>query len=178
MSIYRDEDHAVRRAMSVDLLAAPTPPAWQKHHRPGFVEHESARPTSGPGMSRNEMHTQDCMTRALIHDALTRRQWLVMTALYAVHDNERISACEELVRLVETPADALFRCMVVGAWAFPHEAKRVGLGEITLQDVPERTVRRWRKDIRDQLDGWRKDALTHLSRVLDDAGLLITEAMA
>lgn len=172
MSVYRDEDHAVRRAMSVDLLAAPEPAHWQKLYRPGFVEHESSRPAGGAQLSRTEMRDQDTITRSLIHRAVSERQWLVLTALYAVSDKERLAACESLAAEIESPADPLFRGMAVGTWAFHHLKKVAVVTEWSLAEVPERTLRRWRKDIRDQLDGWRKDALTHLQRVLSDAGLI------
>ncbi len=173
MSTYRDEQHAAVRAMSVDAVSTGASSSWQKQYSPGFVESETARPADCDSLNKIDRLLQDSMTRSLIHKAVTEPQWLVLVALYSTEDRDRVGACERLAGLVVTPGDALFRGMAVGTWAFRHirkEAKNVSAWD--LNGTPERTLRRWRKDIRDQLDGWRKDAMTHLQHVFKDAGLI------
>lgn len=172
-STYRDEQHAAARAMSVDNLAAPKPANWQRQHRSGFVEEITKTFSDCEALCRSEMLLQDSMTRALIHQAVSEPQWLVLVALYDANDSDRVKACERLAVMVESPADFLFRGMAVGTWVFRHVRKEAkNISEWDLHGTPERTLRRWRKDIRDQLDGWRAGALTHLQRVFKDAGLI------
>lgn len=173
MPTYRDEQHATVRAMSVDAVSTCASPSWQKHHRPGFVESETSRPTECDQLGPVDRLLQDSMTRSLIHQSVNERQWLVLVALYAAQDRDRVQACERLAELVTCPGDALFRGMAVGTWAFRHirgEARNVNTWD--LNGTPERTLRRWRKDVQDQLESWRKDAMTHLQRVFKDAGLI------
>lgn len=175
MGIYRDEAHAVRRAMAVERLGDPKPAGWQMQYRPGYLEGFA----SGGGcdvLSRDEMLNQDSQTRALIHRCLLPEQWWVLVALYEANDSEREAACMRLAAAVQTPADALFKGVAIGTYAFADKRRKAKIIPIAhwtlLEDTPERTLRRWRKDIHDALEALRRSAMLHLQRVLKDAGLI------
>lgn len=174
MGIYRDEVHAVKRAMTVDRLGQPKPAGWQMQYRPGFLEGFAS--SDCEAMSRDDMRDQDSQARALIHRCLLPEQWWALVALYALDDAEREAACLCLAAAVQTPADALFKGVAIGTWAFAdkrRKAKAIPIAHWTLlEDTPERSLRRWRKDIHDALEALHRSAMLHLQRVLKDAGLI------
>lgn len=89
--VYQDHIHAIRCALSVSASAMGHQVAkWQNEYQAGW----RVSSQFGSDMTRNERFIQDCMTRHLLHDSLSREQWAVLVTRFAppLHNKGRAVA--------------------------------------------------------------------------------------
>lgn len=96
-AIYRDEQHAAIRAVSVDAVSTAKPAGWQQQHRSGFVEELTKRKEEAERLDAFDRLTQDRMTRALIHRTVSRGSFYALVAKYGADERERAKAVNALV---------------------------------------------------------------------------------
>ena len=111
-AIYRNEQHAAIRAVSVDAISTAKPAGWQQQYRSGFVEELTKRKEEVEHLDAFDRLTQDCMTRALIHRTVTRGSFYALVAKYGADEQERAHAVNELVKLVSVQAGDNFKRMM------------------------------------------------------------------
>lgn len=173
-AIYRDEHQAIAHAMSVDRISTCKPAAWQSARRSGFVEELTSKPEPLEQLTTIERLAQDAMTRALVKRRTDRMTFLALVAKYAVEDKDRAAAVNHLADLVDSPAPAKMRRILVWMWAC--EAFRRGVRERLMESGghARSTVYRWRMAIHARLDDLERAAEAMLSPELLERGL--TEA--
>lgn len=168
---YRDEHQAIANAISVDRISTCKPAAWQTARRSGFVEELTTRPEPLEPLTTIERLAQDAMTRALVKRKTDRMTFLALVAKYAADDRERAQAVNMLCEMLDSPAPAKIRRILVWMWAC--EAFRRGMRERLMEtDGHARsTVYRWRKAIHARLDDLERAAEAMLSPELLERGL-------
>ena len=78
MTVYRDAEHGVVRAMTLDAISLHKGAAWQSKYRPpGWEPGKSDNPCQ---LDRFDQLTQDAMTRALLRRVLSPLHWNVLEA--------------------------------------------------------------------------------------------------
>lgn len=173
-AIYRDEHQAIAHAISVDRISTCKPAAWQSAHRSGFIDELTSKPEPLEQLTTIERLAQDAMTRALVKRKTDRMTFLALVAKYAADDKDRAAAVNQLAELVDSPAPAKLRRILIWSWAC--EAFRRGLRERLMESDghARSTVYRWRKALHVQLDNLERAAEAMLSPELTERGL--TEA--
>ncbi len=167
-AIYRDEQHAAIRAVSVDAISTC---GWQQQHSSGFVEELTKRQKEVEHLTPFDRLTQDCMTRALIHRTVTRGSFYALVAKYGADEQERANAVNELVKLVSVDATDEFKRMMIWTWA-SVAVKRGVVGKIIdMGEQARRTLFRKRRAILDQLQAFEDAALRDIAVVLVERGL-------
>lgn len=124
--VYRDHMHAIRCALSVSAGAMGHAIAkWQTEYQAGW-----RTSCAGPDLSKTERFTQDCMTRHLLHSALSQSQWAVLVVRFApslthqerlVADrselDEMSAALDDLMAQLEHPITPDFTGWCLLRWA-------------------------------------------------------------
>jgi hypothetical protein len=174
MSVYRDAAHAISRIMSIETIDSTKGAGWQKRYQAGFPESRSG----GEGLTPEERLTQDSMTRAALHGALTAMAWQVLVAKYSVNDIEVRDAVQWLIPRVQCPAHHLFKMKCVTAWAIP---RRMPAGFYVLHTwdadgTPEGTLRRWRAVTKRWLEDRVDEAFAQAELVLVEQGVIQSAA--
>ena len=167
--VYRDAGHCIARTMSIETNDSTAKAAWQLKYKSGYPE----LPGEGSGLSAQERLTQDAMTRAMLHRYLTEWEWNCLLARFSINDNEVKQAVGWIIPRIESPAHYLFITKAVTAWAIP---KRLPEAFYVLHSwdndgTPERTLRRWKKQIHDALHGHVSSAYAQTERLMDLFGL-------
>lgn len=173
MSQYRDESHAVVRAVNAGE-GRPKPAQWQDQYTSGYRE---SSPMDVDVLAGVDKLLGDSMTRALIRRSLSDPQWQVMLAVYSGNQADQVSAVDRLAGIVGTKAGPRNRRIWIGCWAVPALQLKYGKALIDWDGnaTPDGTLKDWRNKIRKELDKHRADAFCHLRRVLADAGLIQLE---
>lgn len=185
-AVYRGIETVMARIMSIETIDGTAKAGWQMQYKNSY---EEARIYNPCPLSPEEMLTQDCMTRALLHRILGREEWAALCAKYSINDNEVIESVQWLIPRVVSPAHHLFKSKCVTAWAIPQKrvvegqkASRRGLPEkfydITSWDndgTPDRTLRYWRSVTRRWLEQRINDAFTKARPILEEKGLILPE---
>ena len=174
LAVYRNEQHAIIRAMAVDSISTCKPAQWQKQHSSGYVEDLTKKHSEIESLSANDRLIQDSMTRARIHRNTSQSAFYAVVAKYGADEQERANAINELVRVVvcDGVSDD-FKRLIIWTWA-SISIKRGFIERIV--DVCEQsraTIFRKKKAITDQLNELEKTVATDLSAILKDVCLTV-----
>ncbi len=169
LAIYRNEQHAIIRAMAVDAISTCKPQSWQKQYSSGYVEDLTKKHSDLERLTATERLTQDCMTRARIHRVASKGGFYAMVAKYGADEQERANAVNELVRVVvcEGVSDD-FKRLIIWTWA-SISIKRGFIERIVdMCEQSRATIFRKKRAITDQLNEMEKTVATDLSAILKD----------
>jgi hypothetical protein len=172
-AVYRNEQHAIIRAMAVDSISTCKPSQWQSQYSSGYVEDLTKKHTETESLSANDRLTQDSMTRARIHRNTSQSAFYAVVAKYGADEQERANAVNELVKVIacEGVSDD-FKRLIIWTWA-SISVKRGFIERIV--DVCEQsraTIFRKKRAITDQLNELEKTVKSDLSAVLKDVCML------
>lgn len=182
MSVYRDAEHGVVRAMTLDAISLHKGAAWQgKYQPPGSQTGKSDNPCP---LDRFDQLTQDAMTRSLLRRVLSPLHWNMLEAFYKVDSSkslqqERALAIQYVARSAPGKAHWLFRQKCVTAWAvsnLPEGFMVLHTWDNLDSPTPEKTLYRWRSDIRRWLKQELDKAFASAAVILDEAGLIAEAA--
>ena len=171
-AVYRNEQHAIIRAMAVDSISTCKPAQWQSQYSSGYVEDLTKKHIETESLSANDRLTQDSMTRARIHRNTSRSAFYAVVAKYGADEQERANAINELVRVVvcDGVSDD-FKRLIIWTWA-SISVKRGFIERIVdMCDQSRATIFRKKKAITDQLNELEKTVSTDLSVILKDVCL-------
>ena len=174
LAIYRNEQHAIIRAMSVDSISTCKPQSWQKQYSSGYVEDLTKKHSEIESLSANDRLTQDSMTRARIHRNTSQSAFYAVVAKYGADEQERANAVNELVRVVvcDGVSDD-FKRLIIWTWA-SISIKRGFIERIVdMCDLSRRTIFYKKKLITQQLNELEKTVNTDLSVILKDVCLQV-----
>lgn len=166
LAIYRDEQHAVIRAMTIDAITSCKPAQWQQQYSSGYVEDLTHKHSDLERLTMTERLTQDSMTRAKIHRAVSKGSFLAIVAKYSADESERAKAINELADLLESKATEKVRRLIIWMWACVAIRRGVREQIATTQEQSKVTFHRRRREIFKQLNDWEKQAVTDVSVVL------------
>ena len=172
LAIYRNEQHAIIRAMAVDSISTCKPSQWQSQYSSGYVEDLTKKHSETESLSANDRLTQDSMTRARIHRNTSLSAFYAVVAKYGADEQERANAVNELVRVVvcDGVSDD-FKRLIIWTWA-SISIKRGFIERIVdMCDLSRRTIFYKKKLITQQLDELEKTVSTDLSVILKDVCL-------
>lgn len=178
MTVYRDVEHGVVRAMTLDAISLHKGASWQdKYQHDGWAPNKSDNPCP---LSRMDQLTQDAMTRSLLRRVLSPLHWNLLEAFYKVDTSkslqqERAVAIQYLARSAPGKAHLLFRMKCVTAWAverLPESFMVIHTWDNLDEPTPEKTLYRWRSDIRRWLKTELDKAFYSAALVLGEAGLV------
>jgi hypothetical protein len=117
-AVYRNEQHAIIRAMAVDSIPSCKPAQWQSQYSSGYVEDLTKKHSEVDSLSANDRLTQDSMTRARIHRNTSQSAFYAVVAKYGADEQERANAVNELVKAVvcDGVSDD-FKRLIIWTWA-------------------------------------------------------------
>ena len=117
-AVYRNEQHAIIRAMAVDSIPSCKHAQWQTQYSSGYVEDLTKKHSEIESLSANDRLTQDSMTRARIHRNTSQSAFYAVVAKYGADEQERANAVNELVKAVvcEGVSDD-FKRLIIWTWA-------------------------------------------------------------
>ena len=168
LAIYRNEQHAIIRAMSVDSISTCKPQSWQKQYSSGYVEDLTKKHSDLERLTATERLTQDCMTRARIHRAASKGGFYAMVAKYGADEQERANAVNELVKLIDCDASSDFKRLIIWTWA-SIKIKRGFIERIVdMCEQSRATIFRKKKIIIEQLNDFEKAVVSDVCVVLGD----------
>jgi hypothetical protein len=168
LAIYRNEQHAIIRAMSVDSISTCKPAQWQQQYRSGYVEDLTKKHNDLEQLTATERLTQDCMTRARIHRVTSKGGFYAMVAKYGADEQERAMAVNELVHLIDCDASSDFKRLIIWTWASVKIKKGFMERIVDMCEQSRRTVYRRKKLIIEQLDNFEKAVVGDVGVVLCD----------
>ena len=172
LAVYRNEQHAIIRAMALDSIPSCKPAQWQTQYSSGYVEDLTKKHSEIESLSANDRLTQDSMTRARIHRNTSQSAFYAVVAKYGADEQERANAINELVRVVvcDGVSDD-FKRLIIWTWA-SISIKRGFIERIVdMCDMSRRTIFYKKKLITQQLDDLEKTVSTDLSVILKDVCL-------
>jgi hypothetical protein len=168
LAIYRNEQHAIIRAMSVDSISTCKPQSWQKQYSSGYVEDLTKKHSDLEHLTATERLTQDCMTRARIHRTASKGGFYAMVAKYGADEQERAMAVNELVKLIDCDASSDFKRLIIWTWA-SIKIKRGFIERIVdMCEQSRATIFRKKKIIIEQLNDFEKAVVSDVCVVLGD----------
>ena len=168
LAIYRNEQHAIIRAMSVDSISTCKPQSWQKQYSSGYVEDLTKKHSDLEHLTGTERLTQDCMTRARIHRTASKGGFYAMVAKYGADEQERAMAVNELVHLIDCDASSDFKRLIIWTWA-SVKIKRGFIERIVdMCEQSRATIFRKKKIIIEQLNDFEKAVVSDVCVVLGD----------
>lgn len=169
LAIYRDEQHAIIRAMAVDSISTCKPSQWQSQYSSGYVEDLTKKHSETESLSANDRLTQDSMTRARIHRNTSQSAFYAVVAKYGADEQERANAVNELVRVIacEGVSDD-FKRLIIWTWASISVKRGFVERIVNMCDQSRATIFRKKKVIVEQLDELEKTVKSDLSAVLQD----------
>lgn len=186
--VYRDTLSALVRCLAADAIDSTAKQAWQKLYTAGYQVERG-----GQGLPAEVMRDIDCWLHARLHSQLRPLLWNVLVAKYSTHKGRKVQALAAVIPFVPSPAGRLFVQYAVTTWAIPKlkgvEGKR-STDMLVLPDSyydmnrwegegrPEQTRNRWRRDIRNWLEGQVTEAVNQAHEVMAAEGLLIDNAAA
>ena len=124
LAIYRNEQHAIIRAMAVDAISTCKPAQWQKQYSSGYVEDLTKKHSDLERLTATERLTQDCMTRARIHRVASKGGFYAMVAKYGADEQERANAVNELVKLCDIKCTEEGKRLLIWLWAVEGKQRR------------------------------------------------------
>jgi len=168
LAIYRNEQHAIIRAMSVDSISTCKPAQWQQQYSSGYVEDLTKLHSDLERLTATERLTQDCMTRARIHRVASKGGFYAMVAKYGADEQERAMAVNELVKLIDCDASSDFKRLIIWTWA-SIKIKRGFIERIVdMCEQSRATIFRKKKIIIEQLNDFEKAVVSDVCVVLGD----------
>jgi hypothetical protein len=169
LAVYRNEQHAIVRAMSLDAITTCKPAQWQTQYSSGYVEDLTKKHSEIESLSANDRLTQDSMTRARIHRNTSQSAFYAVVAKYGADEQERANAINELVRVVvcDGVSDD-FKRLIIWTWASISVKRGFVERIVNMCDQSRATIFRKKKVIVEQLDDLEKTVATDLSAVLKD----------
>jgi len=168
LAIYRNEQHAIIRAMSVDSISTCKPQSWQKQYSSGYVEDLTKKHSDLERLTATERLTQDCMTRARIHRVASKGGFYAMVAKYGADEQERAIAVNELVKLIDCDASDDLKRLIIWTWA-SVKIKRGFIERIVdMCEQSRATIFRKKKIIIEQLNDFEKAVVSDVCVVLGD----------
>ena len=168
LAIYRNEQHAIIRAMSVDSISTCKPAQWQTQYSSGYVEDLTKKHSDLERLTATERLTQDCMTRARIHRVASKGGFYAMVAKYGADEQERAMAVNELVKLIDCDASSDFKRLIIWTWA-SVKIKRGFIERIVdMCEQSRATIFRKKKIIIEQLNDFEKAVVSDVCVVLGD----------
>ena len=172
LAVYRNEQHAIIRAMAVDSISTCKPAQWQTQYSSGYVEDLTKKHSEIESLSANDRLTQDSMTRARIHRNTSLSAFYVVVAKYGADEQERANAVNELVRVIvcEGVSDD-FKRLIIWTWASVSVKRGFIERIVDMCDLSRRTIFYKKKLITQQLDELEKTVSTDLSVILKDVCL-------
>ena len=172
LAVYRNEQHAIIRAMAVDSISTCKPAQWQSQYSSGYVEDLTKKHSEIESLSANDRLTQDSMTRARIHRNTSRSAFYAVVAKYGADEQERANAINELVRVVvcDGVSDD-FKRLIIWTWASVSVKRGFIERIVDMCDLSRRTIFYKKKLITQQLDELEKTVSTDLSVILKDVCL-------
>ena len=168
LAIYRNEQHAIIRAMSVDSISACKPAQWQQQYRSGYVEDLTKRHNDLEQLTATERLTQDCMTRARIHRVTSKGGFYAMVAKYGADEQERAMAVNELVKLIDCDASSDFKRLIIWTWASVKVKRGFVERVVDMCEQSRATIFRKKKIIIEQLNDFEKAVVSDVCVVLGD----------
>lgn len=169
LAIYRNEQHAIIRAMAVDAISMCKPAQWQQQYRSGYVEDLTKRHNDLEQLTATERLTQDCMTRARIHRVTSKGGFYAMVAKYGADEQERAMAVNELVALIDCEGVSdNFKRLIIWTWASVKIKRGFMERIVDMCEQSRRTVFRKKREILKQLDDFEKSLITDCSAILSD----------
>ena len=173
LAVYRNEQHAIIRAMAVDSISTCKPAQWQSQYSSGYVEDLTKKHSETESLSANDRLTQDSMTRARIHRNTSQSAFYAVVAKYGADEQERANAVNELVRVVvcEGVSDD-FKRLIIWTWASISVKRGFIERIVNMCDQSRATIFRKKKAIVEQLDELEKTVKSDLSSVLKDVCML------
>ena len=171
-AVYRNEQHAIIRAMAVDSIPSCKPAQWQTQYSSGYVEDLTKKHSEVESLSANDRLTQDSMTRARIHRNTSLSAFYAVVAKYGADEQERANAVNELVRVIicEGVSDD-FKRLIIWTWASVSVKRGFIERIVDMCDLSRRTIFYKKKLITQQLDELEKTVSTDLSVILKDVCL-------
>ena len=171
-AVYRNEQHAIIRAMAVDSISTCKPSQWQSQYSSGYVEDLTKKHTETESLSANDRLTQDSMTRARIHRNTSQSAFYAVVAKYGADEQERANAINELVRVVvcDGVSDD-FKRLIIWTWASVSVKRGFVERIVNMCEQSRATIFRKKKAITDQLNELEKTVSTDLSVILKDVCL-------
>ena len=169
LAVYRNEQHAIIRAMSLDAITTCKPAQWQQQYSSGYVEDLTKKHSEIESMSVNDRLTQDSMTRARIHRNTSQSAFYAVVAKYGADEQERANAVNELVKAIvcEGVSDD-FKRLIIWTWA-SISIKRGFIERIVdMCEQSRATIFRKKRAIVEQLDELEKTVKSDLSAILKD----------
>ena len=172
LAVYRNEQHAIIRAMAVDSISTCKPAQWQTQYSSGYVEALTKKHIETESLSANDRLTQDSMTRARIHRNTSQSAFYAVVAKYGADEQERANAVNELVRVVvcDGVSDD-FKRLIIWTWASVSVKRGFIERIVNMCDLSRRTIFYKKKLITQQLDELEKTVSTDLSVILKDVCL-------
>ena len=178
---YRNVVSAVVRALASEVInsagGCDFEPKVQTARVPGAI------------CGKEEAFLTDCWVHGRLHKALPVGLWLALVAKYSTHLERKHDAMMALAGSVKSPAPGRFIQCAVATWAFPKlpgaEGKRstsvlpAAWYELDRWDEdgrPQKTLERWRRDIRRDLERQVDRALVEAHEILAAEGLVAGEA--
>ena len=166
-AVYRNEQHAIIRAMAVDSISTCKPAQWQSQYSSGYVEDLTKKHIETESLSVNDRLTQDSMTRARIHRNTSRSAFYAVVAKYGADEQERANAVNELVKAVvcDGVSDD-FKRLIIWTWASVSVKRGFIERIVDMCDQSRATIFRKKRAITDQLNELEKTVSTDLSVIL------------
>lgn len=138
------------------------------------------------GLTRQKRFELDCDYRRLLRATLATRHWQALVAYYGIDNVERGACITGLGRVVASHAHLHFKKYAIITWAEPKRAGADGrrstavlsadIYDMNLWDdnrgTPERTRRRWRRDIHQTLGEMLSEAITAALEILQAEELI------
>ncbi len=169
LAVYRNEQHAIIRAMAVDSISTCKPAQWQTQYSSGYVEDLTKKHIETESLSANDRLTQDSMTRARIHRNTSQSAFYAVVAKYGADEQERANAVNELVKAVvcDGVSDD-FKRLIIWTWASVSVKRGFIERIVDMCEQSRATIFRKKKAIVEQLDELEKTVKSDLSAVLKD----------
>jgi hypothetical protein len=154
-----------------------------------FAPKVQAARVPGAISGKEESLLTDCWVHGRLHKALPVGLWLALVAKYSTHLERKHDAMMALAGSVKSPAPQRFVQCAVATWAFPKlpgvEGKRSTcvlspswyvLDNWDSGGRPQKTLERWRRDIRRDLERQVDVALMEAHEILEAEGLIAERA--
>jgi len=168
-AVYRNEQHAIIRAMAVDSIPSCKPAQWQTQYSSGYVEDLTKKHSEVESLSANDRLTQDSMTRARIHRNTSQIAFYAVVAKYGADEQERANAVNELVKaIVCDGVSDDFKRLIIWTWASVSVKRGFIERIVDMCEQSRATIFRKKKIIIEQLNDFEKAVITDTSASLSD----------
>ncbi len=154
-----------------------------------FAPKVQAARVPGAISGKEEAFLTDCWVHSRLHAMLSAEHWDALVSKYSTHMQRKHDSMMAMAGRMKSPAPARFVMCATATWAFPKlpgaEGKRstnvlpAGWYELDRWDDngrPQKTLERWRREIRRDLERQVDDALVEAHEILAREGILVGEA--